>query len=361
MWHQVRSSAVRPARLPSGRRRSSALIAPPLPISESWEVAPTRLASKLAGLGAALLLLAGLPFIAGCQLAQPRHPAAAVRSSPQHSPSASPTPSAPPSAPPSQSPPVPTPVGDVLATASIQDYLAARVGNITAAVYDVDTGRTVEYHPGDAQDTASIEKVAILGTMLDQAQAAGRQLTESEEELAVEMIEASDDEAAEDLWLEVGDAPAIADFDSKVGMTQTVPNVAGYWGLTTTTALDQIRLLMQIAFPSSVLDPGSRAYELGLMTHINSGQDWGISAGPPGGATVALKNGWLPLSAGDWQVNSIGYVNGFGRSYLIAVLTTGDPTEGYGIQTIESISQLVWSQIDRTPASPPAQLRSLSG
>jgi hypothetical protein len=197
--------------------------------------------------------------------------------------------------------------------------------------------------------------------MLDQAQAAGRPLTESEEELATEMTEASDDEAADDLWLEVGDAAAISDFDSKVGMTQTVPNVAGYWGLSTTTALDQVRLLMQIAFPSAVLDSQSRTYELGLMTHIDSGQDWGVSSGPPDGTTVALKNGWLPLSAGDWQVNSIGYITGSGRSYLIAVLTTGDPTEAYGIQTIEGLSQLVWSQIDRTPASPPAQLRSLLG
>jgi hypothetical protein len=323
-------------------------------------VALSSLGSGLRGLGAALLLLAVMPSIAACQLAQPRHPAAAERSSPQSSPSASPPPTAPPSAAPTPSP-LPTPTGDVLGTSLIQNYLAARVGNITAAVYDADTGTTVEYHPGDAEDTASIEKVAILGTMLDQAQAAGRPLTESQEEMAVEMIEASDDEAAEDLWLEVGDAPAIANFDSKVGMTQTVPNVAGYWGLTTTTALDQIRLLMQIAFPSSVLDPGSRAYELGLMTHIDSGQNWGISSGPPAGTTVALKNGWLPLAAGDWQVNSIGYVNGSGRSYLIAVLTTGDPTEGYGIQTIEGISQLVWSQIGRPPASPPAQLRSLPG
>jgi hypothetical protein len=195
-----------------------------------------------------------------------------------------------PSAAPTASPP-PAPAGDVLATASIQDYLAARSGNITAAVYDADTGTTVEYHPGDAQDTASIVKVDIPATMLDQAQAAGRPLTESQEQLAVEMIEASGDEAADDLWLEVGDARASADFDSKVGMTQTVPNVAGYWGLTTTTALDQIRLPMQVAFPSSVLDPGSRAYELGLMTHIESGQDWGVSAGPPDETTVALKNG----------------------------------------------------------------------
>ena len=30
----------------------------------------------------------------------------------------------------------------------------------------------------------------------------------------------------------------------KTGMTQTVPNLVGYWGLTTTTAADQLKLLV---------------------------------------------------------------------------------------------------------------------
>jgi hypothetical protein len=61
--------------------------------------------------------------------------------------------------------------------------------------------------------------------------------------------------------------------------------------------------------------------------------------------TVALKNGWLPLDAAstDWQVNSVGWVSGDGRDYLIAVLTTGNPTEQYGIDTINALSSLIWT------------------
>ena len=60
-----------------------------------------------------------------------------------------------------------------------------------------------------------------------------------------------------------------------------------------------------------------------------------------------LKNGWLPLTNADdnWQINSIGWVSGDGRNYLMAVLTTGNPTEQYGIDTIDQLSAIVWGQM----------------
>jgi hypothetical protein len=63
--------------------------------------------------------------------------------------------------------------------------------------------------------------------------------------------------------------------------------------------------------------------------------------------TVALKNGWLPLDArhSDWQVNSVGWVSGDGRNYLMAVLSTGNPTEQYGIDTLNHLGAMVWSAL----------------
>ena len=60
---------------------------------------------------------------------------------------------------------------------------------------------------------------------------------------------------------------------------------------------------------------------------------------------MALKNGWLPLNASstDWQINSVGWVHGDGRNYLIALFSTGNPNEAYGIQSLNEISQIVWS------------------
>lgn len=232
----------------------------------------------------------------------------------------------------------------VLATPAIQGYLASRTGNVTAAVYDVTTGATSLWRPGVTEYTASIEKVDILAALLYRQQELGAELTSSQEWLAETMIENSDNNSANDLWVQAGENPAIASFNKLAGLTSTVLNPQGYWGLTTTTALDQVRLLKVVAFSGTVLSGGARSYELSLMEDVDAGENWGISAGPTAGTTIALKNGWLPLQGeSDWQVNSIGWVDGHGRDYLIAVLTNANPTEAYGIATVEGVSSLIWS------------------
>jgi beta-lactamase class A len=236
----------------------------------------------------------------------------------------------------------------VLATPAIASYLQARSGNITAAVYDLATRQLSVWRPGvEDEDTASIVKVDILATLLHEAQEANRSLTASEEELATAMIEQSDNDAATALWDDVGGNTAVAAFDQLVGMEDTQPGTDGYWGLTTTTAVDQIRLLQAVVEPGSLLSEASRAYELGLMENIEAGENWGVSSGPPSGVTVALKNGWLPLDDDytDWQINSIGWIDGDSEDYLIAVLTNGDSSETYGIDTVEGLSSMVWTQI----------------
>ena len=61
----------------------------------------------------------------------------------------------------------------------------------------------------------------------------------------------------------------------------------------------------------------------------------------------AVHHDWLPLddSDTDWQINSVGWVSGRGRDYLMAVLTTGNPTEQYGIDTISQLAALVWKRM----------------
>jgi hypothetical protein len=81
-----------------------------------------------------------------------------------------------------------------------------------------------------------------------------------------------------------------------------------YRGLTQTTASDQIELPQSLVLPNQVLDAGSRAYELGLLEQVTSSEDWGVSSGVPQGVTVALENGWLPLTATNWRINSVGWI-----------------------------------------------------
>src|SRR5579859_4607403 len=77
-------------------------------------------------------------------------------------------------------------------TPALVAALNSRAGSVTAAVMDLHTGKLYLYRPGVVGVTASIVKVEILGTLLRQAQAAGRSLTPSEQALAVPMIELSD-------------------------------------------------------------------------------------------------------------------------------------------------------------------------
>jgi hypothetical protein len=226
-------------------------------------------------------------------------------------------------------------------TAAMRAFLATRSGDITAAVYNVKSGRLFLYRPGVLGDDASIAKVDILATALYEAQEHGTTLTATQQELATEAIEESDNGAAEDLWEDDGGNAGIAAFNAKIGMTQTILDPQGVWGLYESTARDQIRLLKHVALPNHVLNYASRAYELALMHNIDPEQDWGVSEGVLSPATVGLKNGWLPVGPG-WEINSIGAVTGRYRYYLIAVLTSDDPSMEYGVETIEGISALVW-------------------
>jgi beta-lactamase class A len=228
---------------------------------------------------------------------------------------------------------------DPFTTPALKRYLAGRAGDITAAAYDIDTGLTFLYRPGVREQTASIIKVDILATLLHQRQGRGG-LGGADSAVAQGMIEASDNDDATDLWDDEGGAPAVAGFDARAGMSQTTPNLA--WGLTTTTPRDQLRLLRLIMLPGQLLDTRSRDYEYELMRHVIPSERWGISGGVAATAQVALKNGWLPLETDDWQVNSIGKVAGSGRDYLLAVMTDREPSEAYGIATIEHISAAVW-------------------
>jgi len=231
--------------------------------------------------------------------------------------------------------------GNPFEAAPVRRYLASRLGSIDAAVYDAQSGATYCYRPTLREDTASIIKVDILATLLAEAQSAHRGLSEEEAALATRMIEESDNDAADALWDEEGGAAAVSRFDTRVGMVATTPDEAGHWGLTTTTACDQVALLRAIAYPNGLLTRASRTYELGLMAQVQSDQRWGIPAGVPAGVNADVKNGWLPVGSG-WQINSDGDVSGDGESYVASVMTAGDPSESYGIETIDELSKLIW-------------------
>jgi beta-lactamase class A len=234
-------------------------------------------------------------------------------------------------------------------------YLSARAGIVLAAVYDVGTGQTWHLGSGQPQDEASVVKLDVLETLLAQRSSDRTGLSADDRSLTQEMIEDSDNDAATSLWYEIGGAAGIRSFNTAAGLTDTSPSSCvkcpGFpwpgWGLTTTTPADQLALLRKLVEPSSLFTSAERRYALSLMENVTPSQRWGISGGVPQQVTVALKNGWLPLNGSDtdWQINSEGWISGLGRNYLLAVFSTGNPTEQYGIDTIDQLAGIVWNEM----------------
>ncbi|MGW3310084.1 serine hydrolase [Streptomyces sp. NPDC001073] len=224
---------------------------------------------------------------------------------------------------------------------------AQSVARVTTAVLDLDHPATKPQVRGKdvPYDTASIVKVDILSALLLQAQDAGRGLTQQERTLAEAMIEHSDNDAANALWREIGLAPGLKAVNKRLGLTSTVGGTGGLWGLTRTTASDQIGLLRAVfaadgttSATKPALTTASRTYIRTLMTRIATDQSWGVSAASD--SAWALKNGWLQRSTtGLWDVNSVGQVTSGTHHYLVAVLSDGNTSMASGIKTVESAAR----------------------
>ncbi|MFI6060974.1 serine hydrolase [Streptomyces sp. NPDC051286] len=226
--------------------------------------------------------------------------------------------------------------------------VAAGPASLSVAVLDPADGRTAQYgvRAGTTYDTASIVKVDILAALLLKAQDQHRGLTAQEKTSAESMIRISDNASADALWRVIGEAPGLNAANRRLGLTGTTGGGDGHWGLTQTTATDQLALLSAVFGTDSPLDQASRGYLRGLMGGIAAGQDWGVSAAGP---VTGLKNGWLQRTAtGRWDVNSIGLVRVDGHDRLVAVLSRGSVSMADGVQLVEKAAKAAVRALDTT-------------
>ncbi|GGM00643.1 hypothetical protein GCM10010129_50210 [Streptomyces fumigatiscleroticus] len=244
----------------------------------------------------------------------------------------------------------PTVDRDALLAEAMASVTVADGADVSVAVLDTESGESASY--GDAVfDTASIVKVDILAALLLQAQDAGRTLTAAEKTYATAMIENSDNDSASALWDAIGQADGLDAANERFGLTETEGGDGALWGLTQTTAADQLTLLRQVFGDDSELSEASRTYLRGLMEDIAADQQWGVSAAADGSAW-ALKNGWLQRSTtGLWDINSIGRVTAGGHGYVVAVLSNGNATKAAGISLVESAARAAVSAFTGTDAT----------
>jgi hypothetical protein len=246
--------------------------------------------------------------------------------------------------------PAPTDVGNAL-TRLLEPIRAQSGTQVSVAVLEPGTGRRTVYG-SQTHVTASLVKVDILAALLLRAQHERRSLTPWETSTAASMIQSSDNDSAGALWRRIGGGPGLTDANKTLGLTSTQAGPDVHWGLTRTTAADQLTLLNAVFADTSPLSTSSRQLIRTFMGHIDADQDWGVSAE---GSRWQLKNGWLQRSHSKrWVINSMGRVEAHGSTFYIVVLSHGSPSMSHGISTVERAARTaVHALYSTAPPAPP--------
>lgn len=249
---------------------------------------------------------------------------------------------------PSPASPIPTtPAIDRIAQARerIEAYVRRHDGHLAVAA--LDRQGTAAVTVGTRRfETASIVKVNILAALLLRQKPQGKALGSGTRRLAEDMIVSSDNAAAVSLWQRIGGSRGLSAANRTLGLRETKPNT--HWGLTTTTAADQLRLLTALTSPTGPLTAQDRTFVMDLMKKVIPEQRWGITAAREAGSrSVHVKNGWdtVDVDNGRWLVNSIGRVVEARHDWLIAVLSDHHVSQKEGIRVVEKAATYVLKEL----------------
>ena len=146
------------------------------------------------------------------------------------------------------------------------------------------------------------------------------------------MINVSDNNAATQTWSIVGDGGLYA-VARAAHMTDF--SIVGIWANAQISPADQARFFFEM---DSLIPPEFVGYANRLLSTIAAYESWGIPAvARPRGYEVFFKGGWRTTGLGQ-LVHQVARLRGDGRTFSIAVMTDGDPSMGYGIDTIEGVT-----------------------
>jgi hypothetical protein len=241
-----------------------------------------------------------------------------------------------------------------LAEAQQAAQLAAAQGYRTGvAVLDLATGD----YSGAGDDAGlfpseSVAKVLIATELL----LTGR-MNGADEPLARAMITASDDDAADRLYPQVGGDDVLPRIAAHYGITGlgAPPTTPGWWGLTRISARGLVQL-----YAALQRDPAVQPWLSDAMAHAapvaadGTQQLFGLPAAVPGSA---IKQGWGHESVSGSQAvaNSTGYVAGH---LAVAILTQGPPASYLagitGVVTAQAQALLAGVTPVAAPAPPAA-------
>jgi Beta-lactamase enzyme family len=211
-------------------------------------------------------------------------------------------------------------------------FAAHRQGDVGFAVVD-EEGRVRGVQVSRQFDSASVVKVMLMVAYLRQGDVSGRPLTDADRDLLTPMIKRSANEPASAIYEQVG-AGGLDELARAAGMTRfsTSPD----WGQTQITARDQARFMYRL---ERLIPDRHRTYALQLLASIVPRQRWGIPPAAPEGWKIHFKGGWVPDDAGEWKINQVALLRRGDRRLALAVLTSGNPSAGYGHATLRGIAE----------------------
>jgi beta-lactamase family protein len=201
----------------------------------------------------------------------------------------------------------------------IASYLAGFGSNVSSVVFDVTRNRYYTYNENTPFVLASSSKVSIMVSYLAWVESQGRGPNDFEKGQLINMIEHSDNNAAQLLFDRLGSGNGQLAFYQKIGVAGYVPNSYGWgWGMLPPIGQVQVLALLQ---QGKILNAEDRAFALNLMSNVQSDQRMGVGETLPPGATVAMKDGWVPAPDGLWAINTSGIVTAGSETYIIVVYT----------------------------------------
>jgi len=196
------------------------------------------------------------------------------------------------------------------------------------------TNETVTFEEYERFCTASIVKVAVAMALFYEEKNGKIVFSKSDLEKIQKMITESDNACTSYFWKKLGGETYMNEFFQQMGMNETNAGKNGYWGLTETTASDQIRLLTYFVKENTFLTKYRQQTLLSWMKDVNKTQNWGYSSIKEG--NVYVKNGWSPKEKNNWRINSLGIIEHDDERYIVCVLSIGHESYEMGVENIEN-------------------------
>jgi hypothetical protein len=217
---------------------------------------------------------------------------------------------------------------------AVRKYVKQRAGLVGVGVID-NHGHVRGMHDTRRFVTASVIKAMLLVTYLRKVHHQGRRLTSVERAHLRPMIRVSSNSAATWVYGRVGDG-RLRRLARKADMDQF--SICCSWGYARFSARDQAKFfwLLERLTPRRFRD-----YATSLLRSVVSSQSWGIPAvARPRGFSVFFKGGWRGTGLGQ-LVHQASFIRYRGTGFSLAVLTDGNPSMRYGIETIAGVARRI--------------------